>query len=101
MLLRRSVSRIDIGMEPTREPPVRTLDVVKRGFPFDSEQDVQVHCLEPYLSSTTSASMTSPFFVDPLAAPPASPPGGWLGPPPAPAEELACWYRLAAALCCA
>src|SRR3954462_11223202 len=73
------------------------------------------HCL----SSTTSASMTSPCAppgLEPRPADPAPPPGPPApappplacpppdapAPPPAPAPAGdACWYRFAAALCCA
>src|SRR5207253_2884682 len=73
LLRRQPVTRVDVRMVPPRQPLVGPLDVVQRRATLDAEQNVEIHwqfriCSAPRnrydLSSTTSASITSPVFSD-------------------------------------
>src|SRR5206468_1515955 len=104
-LRRRAViSRVDVRMILSRQPAERALDLTKRRVPAQSEQNVEIHgapAATPYLSSTTSASMTSSFLPrSALCDPPEVPPSPRVSPVAAPDwPGAACWYSAAAALC--
>ena len=58
---RHAVPGIDVGVILAREPLVGALDVARPRIPLQAQDDVEIHPRYCLPSSTTSASMTSPF----------------------------------------